>query len=207
MSAGVPHWWTRITALVARGETGFDRRRGSGPASAGRRRRTPDVAPDVADDVGGGDERERRDDDLVAGPDAGEHEREVQRGRARRRGDRLRRADPAANASSKRPTRGPWATQPDATASAAASASSGPRPGPHHRDRRELLRRADRGRHAAVTFTASSALLRGARRAAARSDCHQLDEPAQPVFERRPRARSRAGRGAWRGRRRGAAPG
>ena len=49
--------------------------------------------PDVHGAVGGRDERERRHDDLVAGPDAEQVQRQVQGGRARRDRDAVRGAD------------------------------------------------------------------------------------------------------------------
>ena len=119
-SAGTPPWWTTMTALV---------RGGAAPPRPSPAVRLPVArstsaktgsAPHVADRVGGGDERERRDDDLVARPDARARQRQVQAGGARRHGDAVRGADPAANAASNSATRGPWATQPERTASAAA---------------------------------------------------------------------------------------
>ncbi len=92
MSAGRPSWWTGMIAFVrlrdgaldgvrvevvrARVDVGEDRRRAALP-----------------DGVGGGDERQRRHDHLVARTDARDVQRELQRGRAVRDGDGLGGAD------------------------------------------------------------------------------------------------------------------
>ena len=64
-SAGTPPWCTTMTARVRAVSARLDRRRGQVPrgrVDVGEDR----VRPDVADRVGGGDERERRDHHLVA---------------------------------------------------------------------------------------------------------------------------------------------
>ena len=81
---------------------------------------------DVARGVGCRDERQRRHDYLVAGADPGHDQGQMERGGARRDGYRVPRAVAAANLASNSATRGPCATQPEATTAAAASASSGP---------------------------------------------------------------------------------
>ena len=100
---------------------------GPGSAVAASTSAKTGVRPHVADRVRGGDERQRRDHDLVPGADPGGDERQVQRGRARGHGDRVPGADRARRTRPRtRATRGPCATQPEATAAAAACASSSP---------------------------------------------------------------------------------
>ena len=130
MSAGRPHWWTRMTARVAGVRAAFDGLGGQVlrlGVDVGEHRR----GAHVADDVGGGDEGQRRHDDLVAGTDTEKHE-----GRRGVRRCRLERATPVGRsavrsdtACSNAATRGPCATHPEATASAAAAASSSPSQG------------------------------------------------------------------------------
>ena len=114
---------------------GHDRLRALGDRALGRRGvevvgQRVDVGEDrrraaLPDRVGGGDERQRRDDDLVAGADAG-HVRargaapSCSWSSATASGAPTRSAKAASNAA----TRGPWETQPEATASATAAPSA-----------------------------------------------------------------------------------
>ena len=132
------------------------------------------VGAALPDRVGGGDERERRHDDLVAGADA----RAASSARCSAvvqvdTATRVRRADGLGERRLELATRGPWATQPDATASATAALLLAER------------RRHDGDRGSTHQRTAQPASR--CRRSRARSARHQCDELAQAVLEVRPR--------------------
>ena len=98
-------------------------------------RREVDVGEDrggarVHHRIGGGDERQRRNDDLVTRPDSGEHERQVQPGRATRNSNALGGARRSRRTRTRTPPRGgPWATHPLRSTSVTALTSASPSTG------------------------------------------------------------------------------
>ena len=127
-SAGTPAWSTRMTARVRAVRCGSHCRRRQ------VLRRRVDVGEngpraDIADRVGGGDERQRRDDDLVAGADPRCHEGQVQAAVQEETRDGVAGADRCGESllelGDPRPLRHP----PGGDAAAAAAASSAPSQG------------------------------------------------------------------------------
>ena len=191
MSAGRPIWCTGMIALV----------RGGDRALGGRRVEVVGARVDVGEDrrraalpdrVGGGDERQRRHDHLVAGADA---RRRTARGAARSCSWswRRRRAAPtrSANASSK-------ARDPRALGDPAGGDDLGERLG--------LAAVEVRAWRTGRSITRPPPAASGSKRPSRAVRDHQLDEAAQALLERRPRPRSRAARARRWCRRAGARP-